>query len=120
MITYVYWLFIIGLALGFLYLLGFRLKQWMAGAVISGVILIASLLFYYFYLEQMIVKRWGGTMSVKVPDGQQHITATWKDDNLWIENYDPVNNVCVFQEYSRGNVLEGKVLIKNCNPLHAR
>lgn len=118
MITYIYWLFIAGLTIGSLYLLGIRLKQWIAGLVVAGVILSSGLLFYYFYLEQMFVKRWGGTMSVKVPQGQRHVAATWKDDNLWIENYDPVKNVCIFQEYSRGNVLEGKVVIKDCNPLH--
>jgi hypothetical protein len=72
---------------------------------------------YYFYLEQAFVKRWGGVMSIKVPAGQQHIAATWKDDNLWVENYDPATNTCIFQEYSRGHMLEGKVVIKDCNPL---
>jgi hypothetical protein len=46
--------------------------------------------------------------------------ATWKDDNLWIENYDPKTNTCHFREYSKGAMLEGKVLIKNCNPLMAK
>ena len=118
MVTYIYWIFIAGISLGALYLLGLRLNQWIAAMVVSGVIASTGFLFYYFYLEQMFVKRWGGTMSVKVPQGQRHVSATWKDDNLWIENYDPVNNVCIFQEYSRGNVLEGKVVIKDCNPLH--
>lgn len=118
MITYIYWIFVIGISCGALYLLGLRLHQWTAGLVVASTIAIAGLLFYYFYLEQMFVKRWGGTMSVSVPDGQRHVAATWKDDNLWIENYDPVKNVCIFQEYSRGNVLEGKVVIKDCNPLH--
>jgi hypothetical protein len=36
---------------------------------------------------------------------------------LWIENYDPANNTCEFREYSRGDLLEGRVIIKNCNPL---
>ena len=47
----------------------------------------------------------------------RHIAATWKDDNLWIENYDPKTNTCHFNEYSKGNLLQGKVTIKNCNPL---
>jgi hypothetical protein len=52
-----------------------------------------------------------------VPDGQKHILATWKDDNLWIENYDPQTNTCHFNEYSKGNLLQGKVTIKNCSPI---
>jgi hypothetical protein len=56
-------------------------------------------------------------MTIQVPKGHLHIMATWKDDNLWIENYGPKTNVCHFREYSKWAVLEGKVLIKNCNPL---
>ena len=74
---------------------------------------------YYFWLEQIFVKRLGGTMNLTVPEGQQHIAATWKGDNLWIENYDPETNRCIFREYSRGNVLEGQVVLKDCNPLRA-
>ena len=72
---------------------------------------------YFFYFQQLFVKRWGGVMRISVPAGQLHIAATWKDDNLWVENYDPATNNCVFTEYSKGNLLEGKVIIKNCNPL---
>ena len=117
MVTYVYWAFVRFIVLGPLYLLGYRLKQWTPAAVIAGVLLILFCGFYYFYLEQMFVKRWGGTMSIKVPDGQQHVAATWKGDNLWIENYDPQRNECIFHEYSRGNVLEGRVILKDCNPV---
>ena len=59
----------------------------------------------------------GGVMTISVPDGQRNISATWKDDNLWVENYDPASNTCIFAEYSKGNLLEGRVRIKNCNPL---
>ena len=116
MITYFYWGFVVILCLGVLYLMGVRLKQWVPSLVISGILLLICTFFYYFYLEQIFVKRWGGTMSLNIPAGQVHIAATWKEDNLWIENYDPATNPCIFQEYSRGNVLEGKVLLKNCNP----
>jgi hypothetical protein len=56
-------------------------------------------------------------MSISVPSGQYHIATTWKDDNLWVENYDPESNRCVFSEYSKGNLLQGRVTIKNCNPI---
>ena len=117
MITYLYWAFVIFLAGGALYLIGFHLKKWVPGLVISLVILLVFGLLYYFYLQQMFVKRWGGTMSITVPQGEHHMLATWKGDNLWIESYDPENNQCIFQEYSRGNVMQGKVILKNCDPL---
>ncbi len=117
MITYLYWTITVVITLGSLYLIGIKLRQWLAASIVSAAVILVFTGFYYFYLEQMFVKRWGGTMSIKVPTNQRHVAATWKDDNLWIENYDPTTNTCIFQEYSRGNVLEGKVLIKNCSPL---
>ena len=56
-------------------------------------------------------------MTIRVPAGQFHMGATWKDKNLWIENYDPETNTCIFSEYSKGNLLQGRVNIKDCNPL---
>ena len=117
MITYLYWIFVVTLTLLALYGIGLKFKQWPAALITAAVILITSWIAYTFYLEQIFVKRWGGKMSITVPEGQHHMGATWKDDHLWIENYDPGTNICYFTEYARGNVLEGKVLIKNCNPL---
>jgi len=117
MVTYLYWALVIGLAIGVVVVVGLRmdnLKTALAGAVI---VLFAGWATYYFYFEQVFVKRWGGVMTINVPQGQYHVATTWKDDNLWIENYDPKTNTCLFSEYSRGNLLQGRVTIKNCNPL---
>lgn len=118
MITYLYWLLIGALVFAALLGIGVRLNRWKPALITALVVLVGGSGLYYFWLEQMFVKRWGGTMSINVPDGQRHIAATWKQDNLWIENYDPETNTCIFREYSRGNVLEGQVKIQNCNPLH--
>lgn len=117
MITYLYWGLVFGLAIAALVFIGVKLNNLKAGLVTTAVILLIGWGAYYFHFQQVFVKRYGGVMAVTVPDGQHHISATWKDDNLWIENYDPVTNTCIFNEYSRGNLLEGKVRIKNCNPL---
>jgi len=117
MITYFYWLTVALLAFGALYFLGFKLELWKAAVIISLSFLFIGAGAYYFHFQNIFVKRYGGTMTIKVPEGQLHIAATWKDDNLWIENYDPKTNTCHFSEYSRGNLLEGKVTIKNCNPI---
>lgn len=116
MITYLYWFLVIVIAIGLLALFG-KKDKWKPGFIVCGIVLLVGLLAYYFHFQQMFVKRYGGVMSVSVPEGQQHITATWKDDNLWIENYDPETNTCHFNEYSKGNLLQGKVVIKNCNPV---
>ena len=117
MITYLYWAVVIGLTIGVIYLVAARMGQWKTAMISAGIILFLGWAAYFFYFQQLFVKRWGGVMSISVPDGQMHLAATWKDDNLWIENYDPVSNRCIFSEYSKGNVLQGKVTIKNCNPL---
>ncbi len=117
MITYAYWFLVIALIAAVVFFVGFRMDAWKAVFVVSAVILLTGWGAYYFHFEQIFVKKWGGVMSVSVPDGQRHINATWKDENLWIENYDPETNTCHFSEYSKGNLLQGNVQIKNCNPL---
>ena len=120
MITYAYWALVVGLAIAVIVVLGVKtgaLKSALLGAV---AILLVGWGAYYFYLEQIFVKRWGGVMTISVPEGHYHIATTWKEDNLWVENYDPKTNTCVFSEYSRGNLLQGRVTLKDCNPLAVR
>jgi hypothetical protein len=117
MITYLYWATVIGLVITLIVVIGVKMDNLRAALISAGIVLFAGWAAYYFYLQQIFVKRWGGVMSISVPDGQYHVTTTWKDDNLWIENYDPRTNTCIFSEYSRGNLLQGRVVIKNCNPV---
>ena len=117
MITYLYWFLVAVLVIGALFGIGVRLGKWKPALIIAAVIWLVATLAYDFWLEQILVKRFGGTMNIKVPEEQYHIGATWKGDNLWIQNYNPETNECIFQEYSRGNMLEGKVVLKNCDPL---
>ena len=117
MITYLYWITIFVLASGALYFIGLKLDEWKTAAIVAAVIFTIGLLAYHFHFQQIFVKRYGGVMTVKVPAGELHLAATWKDDNLWIENYNPKTNTCYFREYSRGNLLQGQVTINNCNPL---
>lgn len=116
MITYLYWTIVIAITVGLGYLL-VKNNQWKSALLSCSAVFLIGLLAYYFHFQQVFVKRYGGVMSITVPEGQQHITATWKDDNLWIENYDPETNTCHFNEYSRGNLLQGRVTIRNCSPI---
>lgn len=118
MITYLYWFSVILVVCAIFYGLGVKLELWKPAMISAVSVLLIGMLAYYFHFQQIFVKRYGGVMTVAVPKGQRHITSTWKDDNLWIENYDPVSNICYFYEYSRGNLLQGKVTIQNCNPLN--
>ena len=117
MITYLYWFAVLALTAGVLWLGLGVLKKPLVGAVLGGIVLLTGWAAYNFHYQQIFVKRFGGVMHVTVPDGQRHIAVTWKDDNLWVENYDPASNTCEFREYSRGDVLEGRVVIQNCNPI---
>ncbi len=120
MITYLYWAGVLILAFGALFVIGGKLGNWTIALPVAGILLAIGWGAYYFHFQQIFVKRWGGVMTIMVPDGQRHIGATWKDDNLWIENYDPTTNTCHFSEYSKGNLLQGKVTIKDCSPLMPR
>jgi len=116
MITYLYWFVVIAIAIAVLVVFG-KMDHWKPAVVGSLLVFVIGSLAYYFHFQQVFVKRYGGVMAIAVPKGQQHIVATWKDDNLWIENYDPLTNTCYFNEYSKGNLLQGKVTIKNCFPI---
>lgn len=117
MITYLYWTFFFGITLAILLYFGMKLEAWKTALVMAAIVLLVGWGAYYFHFQQLFVKRWGGVMAVSVPKGEVHIAATWKDDNLWIENYNPKTNTCHFREYSKGNLLEGHVKIKRCNPM---
>lgn len=117
MITYFYWSTVILLAILVVAGVGAKLEQWKAAVALALTVLLVGWAAYFFHFQQIFVKRWGGVMAIEVPRGQLHVAATWKDDNLWVENYDPITNTCHFNEYSKGNLLQGKVTIKNCNPI---
>jgi hypothetical protein len=117
MTTYLYWMIVIVAMAIALWLVGGLLKYRVAALVVAALIGLVGASAYYFHYQQILVKRWGGVMHVSVPDGQRHLGVTWKDDNLWIESFDPASNTCEFREYSRGDLLQGLVVIKNCNPL---
>ncbi len=117
MITYLYWGAVIALVIAAMAIFAGKLNSIRGALIASAIVLVTGWVAYYFYFEQLFVKRYGGVMTISVPDGQRHIAVTWKDDNLWVENYDPATNTCIFTEYSRGNLLQGKVTLKNCSPL---
>lgn len=120
MITYFYWLFVLTLCLTSLYMIGVRFNHWKGAGITAGAIFILGSLAYFFHFQQIFVKHWGGVMTISMPEGHYHMMSTWKEDNLWVESFDPKNNTCHFREYSKGAMLEGKVLIKDCNPLMAK
>ena len=115
MITYAYWIGVVALAIAAIWLLGMR-NLWRAALGTAAVILIVGWAAYFFHYQQVFVKRWGGVMHLNNKAGYQHLGVTWKDDNLWVETYNPADNTCHFNEYSRGDLLQGEVVIRNCNP----
>jgi hypothetical protein len=116
MITYLYWLAVI-LGAGFIGWAVGKFVNYKYGALVALVLIFIGWVAFFFKYEQMFVKNYGGVMTISVPQGQIHLSSTWKDDHLWIENYDPKTNACYFNEYSKGHLLQGKVTIENCNPV---
>jgi hypothetical protein len=120
MITYLYWAGVLGISAVVFFGIAIKAKKWKPGIAVCALILVVAWGAYAFHFQQIFVKRYGGVMRIQTPEGMMHMGATWKDDNLWIENYDPATNTCIFSEYSKGNILEGRVIIKNCNPMMPR
>lgn len=61
-------------------------------------------------------RNFGGTMTHELPKGQELVTVTWKDEQLWIltkpmpTDYQPTSYT--FQEKSSFGVMEGTVVLK--------
>lgn len=115
MITYLYWLAVFAVLI-LVAVSTAKTRFWKTGVLVGIAILALAWLMFYFKFEQIWVKKYGGTMTIDVPSGFIHLGVTWKDDHLWIENFDPKTNTCYFSEYSKGHVLQGEVVIKHCNP----
>jgi len=101
MITYFYWAVAFSVCAVIFFGVGVKAKKWKIGLALSVIVLAIAWGAYAFHFQQIFVKRYGGVMAIQVPKGQFH----------------PKTNTCIFSEYSKGNVLEGKVIVKNCNPL---
>jgi hypothetical protein len=84
------------------------------------IVVIVPLIFwgmYEMFFENFFAKRYGGTLTVTAPEGHKFFGVTWKDDDLWVGYYNPDEKKCRFEEYSKFSILEGKVVVKNCNPI---
>jgi len=115
MITYFFWFTLLSVVIT-IGVITYKTRFWKTGALVAAVVFFSSWAMYYFKWEQHWVKNLGGTMTISVPKGLIHLGTTWKDENMWIENYDPKTNTCYFTEYAKGHLLEGRVVIKHCNP----
>ncbi len=116
MITYLYWATAAVIAL-FLLILLVKNGAIKAGMLAFSIVIIGAWAAYYFHFEQIFVKNFGGVMTIDMKEGEYHLGLTWKEDNLWIESYDPETQSCHFREFSKGNLLQGRVNVRNCRPL---
>lgn len=69
--------------------------------------------------DQYVTRTFGGETKLAIPSGTQLMSMTWKGTDLWYLYYNPETNRCVFQESSAVGVMEGSVVIQNCNPVGA-
>ena len=67
--------------------------------------------------DQYVTRTFGGETKIHIPIGTQLVSMTWKGTDLWYLYYNPETNRCVFQESSTVGVMEGKVVVENCNPV---
>lgn len=67
--------------------------------------------------DQYVTRTFGGESKLAIPSGTRLVTVTWKGTDLWYLYYDPATKRCVFKESSTAGVLEGSVVIEQCNPV---
>ena len=80
------------------------------------IILLVTTLFLFSCTENQRAKKYGGTATVKLPEGTKLIEATWKGEDLWYL-YRPRRagetiEIYTFKEESNFGVMEGKVIFK--------
>lgn len=124
MAIYVYFiaLVVIMSVVGFLvfhYARGGKLKR--LGKVIGSALLVFAVgwSFWEYYLGNTVARRFGGTLTVELPANAKFLSATWKEDSLWVTYFEPQSKRCVFKEFSRMGLVEGDVVIPNCDPILA-
>jgi len=67
--------------------------------------------------ENVHSKLYGGTATIKKPEAHwKLLNLTWKDTSLWSLWYDPKTNQCHFKENSPFGILQGNVIVENCDP----
>lgn len=74
-------------------------------------ILAAGLLCLLLTGCQAVTRNFGGTTTVKIPEGETLVNVTWKESNLWVLTKD-ANGKFQFREYSTYGLLEGKVIFE--------
>lgn len=71
---------------------------------------------YYVWTHSLYAARnWGGSLTITVPQGGEHISTAWKGNELWTETYFPAENKCVYQQQSQYGLVEGSIIIQPCN-----
>jgi hypothetical protein len=70
--------------------------------------------------DQQRAKKWGGSMSYNIAEGEHFVNATWKDADLWIITQNDATGVYYMQESSNWGILEGKVTITDPGEYKAR
>jgi hypothetical protein len=71
---------------------------------------------WYVWTHSLYAARnWGGSLTIAVPQGGEHISTAWKGGELWTETYFPAENKCVYQQQSQYGLVEGSVIIQPCN-----
>ncbi len=66
--------------------------------------------------QNSMVKNFGGTSTIEIPEDRQFVLCTWKESELWITTKkrtaaDTVKNEYRFSEKSSFGVLEGTYII---------
>jgi hypothetical protein len=86
-----------------------------SGGLVLSVAVIMLIVSLITGCDQWATRKFGGTTSIELNNGQRLVNVTWKDSNIWVlakDNATTPPALYTFQEYSMYGVLNGKVIIK--------
>lgn len=89
--------------------------RWIMIALFFGAVIGLSGLYYVYTHSLYAARNWGGSVTIAVPTGGEHISTAWKGNELWTETYFPAENKCVYQQQSQYGLVEGTINIQPCN-----
>lgn len=79
-------------------------------------VLLAILLGSISCTDQRRVKKYGGSTTINVPQGKKLLTASWKEESIWLlyrdRTLDEKISSYTFKESSSWGIIEGTVFIK--------
>ena len=84
--------------------------------IIIAIVLILAAVVFQFFGSKAATKVWGGSTTIDLPQGRKAVTASWKDNSVWVITREAKDGekpeTLSYKEYSNYGVIQGEVIIR--------